>query len=167
MLLYLLVITTVVIFILWIINTVSNKFLGRGMVDELSLPTNTSWRYVSLLIVFLVILGNFMYQIGQPTNPRCGTAEFRASYVSDWDDEYGPCTYIQKVTDSLVYWLLYPLVLGSVLFMVGITLTMSAGIRNKWSKKTWLFNITSTVAMIYIVIWLIFGSILGMQLIGR
>ena len=140
-----------------LVNSIGRQQTHTGARSSKIAFAQTHWRQISITIFLAVILGHFIYQIQQPTSPRCGSEGFRASYVTDWDGLYGPCTYLQQVTDSLMWWLVMPLLYGALLFIGATLRSLYVGFHKKLPLRTFIVHVAGVIASCYVFIWLSFG----------
>lgn len=76
-------------------------------------------------LIILAVSTIFIYESQQPTPSACSSEHWKATYIS-WDEEAGPCTYLQRVTFSLFYTLFFPLLfMWPILLCLFVYITFS------------------------------------------
>jgi len=112
-----------------------------------------------LLIITLFIIGSiFVFEALHSTPVECSRPDWQSVYLG-WDDNAGPCTYLQRVSFDTSIILVYPLVIAWPLTLLWLVVGITYLFRRK-SLRPDIRNLLIIATIGLLIIWYLFMVIL-------
>ena len=110
-----------------------------------------------VLVVLVITVMVYIFETGHHVPVECSRSGFRAIYFG-WDDNAGPCSYLQRVSFDLVYSLIFPVMIAWPMFVVWVLIHAVYLLKHRHVRPYSMYMLITPITGILIV-WFIFMAI--------